>query len=231
MTISYTDEMKFPQSESGGYNWGAILNGVMEALDRGQELTFTFGEDVDAGECVAISSADGRVYKADATSATLTPAIGFAPNDVTSGNDGKVRYFGYVDVDTAFSGASISWSPGEPVYPDSVAGRICKTQYSWANPIGYAKGATDSSWTTRIIVQPNPWDGPLNQWLAERLGQDVRTSASPTFAGLSIGEDPGLTGILEIDDGANWNVQLQFAGGILIGQTIAASSGATATWT
>lgn len=181
MTISYTEEMKFPQSESGGYNWGAILNGVLEALDSGQELTFTFGEDVDAGECVAINSTDGRIYKADAKSATLTPAIGFAPNDVTSGNDGKVRYFGYVDVDTAFSaGASISWSAGEAVYPDSVAGRICKTQYSWANPVGYAKGATDSSWNTRVVVQPNAWDGALNQWLQ-----------NPTFASVMVCDSAG----------------------------------------
>ena len=54
MTINYTDEMKLPLQEDGSYNWGAVLNGVFELLDKGHELTFTFGETVTAGAVVAI---------------------------------------------------------------------------------------------------------------------------------------------------------------------------------
>lgn len=156
MTISYTDEMKMPLNEDGGYNWGAIFNGIVELLDKGHELTFTFAETVSGGEVVALK-ADGEIYKANALDSDLTPAIGFAPYAVTAGNEGKVRYFGWIDVDTSFSAGATkrSWSAGEPVYPDSVAGRICKTHQSWANPVGYAKGATDASYTTRIVIQPS----------------------------------------------------------------------------
>jgi hypothetical protein len=41
----------------------------------------------------------------------------------------------------------------------------------------------------------------------------------------------GITGTLTLDDGANWNVQLRFNGGILEEQTIGASTSATAIWT
>ena len=44
MTINYTEEMKLPQPDGSPYNWLAILNGIVEALDAGAELTFVFGE-------------------------------------------------------------------------------------------------------------------------------------------------------------------------------------------
>jgi hypothetical protein len=40
----------------------------------------------------------------------------------------------------------------------------------------------------------------------------------------------GLTGTLTLDDGANWRIVLTFTNGILTSQSIAASSGAGATW-
>ena len=49
MSTSYTEEAKFPLLDTGSQNWGAAMNGVMEALDAGAELTFTFGENVTAG--------------------------------------------------------------------------------------------------------------------------------------------------------------------------------------
>ena len=152
---SFTEEAKFALLDTGAQDWGAVVNGVLEALDAGAELTFVFGENVTAGDCVALSSTDGKVYKAASNDSTLTPAIGFAPNTVTSGNKGKVRWFGWIDVDTSFSYTdSVSFSPGDPVYVGSVAGRLAKTQYSFANYLGYAKSFTDADFTTRIIIHP-----------------------------------------------------------------------------
>lgn len=152
--ISYTSEAKFPLSEDGGYNWGAIINGVFEALDRGMELTFSAGENIAAGDVVALKS-NGSVYKAKATDQALTPAIGIAPSAITSGQEGKVRGFGYIDVDTSYScGASVSWSPGDPAYVGTVAGRLSKTRTSWSGPIGWCKQVTDGSFDTRFFLAP-----------------------------------------------------------------------------
>jgi hypothetical protein len=153
MTVSYTEEGKFPLQEDGGSNWGAIINGVFELLDAGHELTLTAGEAIAAGDAVAVKTSDGLIYKAESNDQTLTPAIGFAPNGITSGNEGKVRSFGWLDVST--SDTSISWSPGEYVYVDSTAGDIDKTRYSWANCLGFAKDFTDASFVTRIGIRPH----------------------------------------------------------------------------
>lgn len=154
MAVTYTEEAKYPLQDDGGANWGAIVNGVLEALDAGAELTFTAGEDIAAGDCVALSR-DGCIYRSASNSSTLTPAIGFAPYAITSGNAGKVRWFGWIDVDTSFSvGDSVSWAAGECAYVGSVAGRLAKTQYSWANAVGYAKSDTDASWVTRFTIDP-----------------------------------------------------------------------------
>lgn len=156
MTINYTEEMKLPQPDGSPYNWLAIFNGIVEALDAGAELTFVFGENVDAGDCVALKSSDGKIYKAASNESELTPAIGFAPNSVSADAQGKVRYFGWIDVNTSWSAdAQCSWSPGECVYVGSVAGRLAKTQYSFANPVGWAKSYTTSDYITRIIIQPD----------------------------------------------------------------------------
>ena len=154
MAISYTQQAKFPLHEDGGYNWGAIINGVFEALDRGFELTFEAGQDISAGDCVALKS-DGAIYKALCTDQTLTPAIGFAPYDIDEGDEGKVRGFGWIDVDTSWSaGADESWSPGEAVYVGDEPGRLSKVHQSWANYLGYAKSHTTADYTTRIFIEP-----------------------------------------------------------------------------
>jgi hypothetical protein len=155
MTTSYTDEAKFTLLDDGSKNWGAVINEMLEALDKGAELTFVYGETVVAGDVVAISLADGKLYKAESNTETLTPALGFAPNAVTVGNKGKVRWFGWIDVDTSFSYTdSVSWSPGQAAYVGSVAGRLAKTRYSWANAVGYAKSFTDDDFTTRFMIHP-----------------------------------------------------------------------------
>ena len=152
MTISYTQEMLFPQLEDGGYNWGAVFNGIVELLDKGLELNFEAGENIGAGDCVAIKMADAKIYKALDTDSTLTPTIGIAPSAITSGNRGKVRYFGWCDIDT--SDTSVSWSPGEYAYVGSTAGKLSKTRQSWSNAVGFAKSWTDSDFTTRLVINP-----------------------------------------------------------------------------
>lgn len=155
MSTSYTEEAKFALLDTGSQNWGAVINGIMEALDAGAELTFIFGENVSAGDAVALKTVDGLVYKAASNDSTLTPAIGFAPNTVVSGNQGKVRWFGWIDVDTSFaSGSSVSWSPGEAVYVGSVAGTLAKTRYSWANYVGWAKSFTTAGLISRVAIEP-----------------------------------------------------------------------------
>lgn len=155
MSTSYTEEAKFPLLDTGSQNWGSAMNGIMEALDAGAELTFVFGENVSAGDAVALKTIDGLVYKAASNDPALTPAIGFAPNTVVSGNQGKVRWFGWIDVDSSFgAGDSVSWSPGECVYLGSVAGHLAKTRYSWANPIGWAKSFTTAGLISRIAIKP-----------------------------------------------------------------------------
>ena len=47
MAINYTEEMKLPMPDGLPYNWTAIFNGIVDQLDAGAELTFTFGENVD----------------------------------------------------------------------------------------------------------------------------------------------------------------------------------------
>lgn len=156
MTINYTNEMKLPMPDGLPYNWVAIINGIVEALDAGAELTFTFGENVAAGDAVALKTTDGKIYKAKSEDSTLTPAIGFSPNLVGANSEGRVRWFGWIDVDTSWSaGDQASWSPGECAYVGSVAGRLAKTQYSWANPVGYAKGFTNASYITRFAIHPH----------------------------------------------------------------------------
>jgi hypothetical protein len=154
MTINYTEEMKMPMPDGLPYNWIAIFNGIVELLDKGAELTFTFGETVAAGDVVALKT-DGKIYKAKATSSTLTPAIGFAPNAVTINTEGKVRYFGWIDVDTSYSyNRQVSFSPGDCVYCSSIAGRLSKASYSYANALGFAKAHTTAGWLTRIVIKP-----------------------------------------------------------------------------
>ena len=42
--------------------------------------------------------------------------------------------------------------------------------------------------------------------------------------------DAGISGVLTLDDGANWRITMTFVLGVLTAVTTAASGGATATW-
>lgn len=194
---SYTPEAKFALLDNGGQDWGSVVNQMLEALDAGAELTFVFGENVSAGEVVSLSMSDGKIYKAASNSETLTPAIGFAPNTVTSGNQGKVRWFGWIDVDTSFSAtASLSWSPGEWAYPGSVAGRLAKTRYSWANAVGWAKSFTDDDLITRFAINPHH----RNDKLVESLTAEKKIAFVSEY-------DNGNSGSSKTIDWGNGNKQ------------------------
>jgi hypothetical protein len=200
MTTSYTPEMKLPLQEDGGYNWGAIINGVLELLDKGFELTFTFGESVSAGDVVAIKTegADhGKIYKAASGDSTLTPAIGIAPSAVTSGNEGKVRHFGWIDIDTSYAaGVNPSWSPGEYAYVDDVAGRLTKSWTDKPDAVGFSKSWTDANYNTRFVIMPqHPYDARFGRM---RLDADVHFDAE---------YDNGNSGASLAIDWANGNKQ------------------------
>lgn len=197
MTINYTEEMKLPMPDGLPYNWVAIINGIVESLDAGAELTFTFGENVSAGDAVSLKSTDGRIYKAQSNDSTLTPAIGFSPNSVSSGAEGKVRWFGWIDIDTSYSAAiNPSWSPGECAYVDSIGGRLAKTQSSWANAVGWAKTNTSSDFTTRFAIRPEP--------RCSRVLRDLLVQKRAVFADEY---DNGESGAAKTIDWTNGNKQ------------------------
>jgi len=174
MTVSYTPEMLFALLEDASGNWGAVLNGVLDLLDHGLELNFEAGENIDAGDCVALKTTDGKIYKALSTSSALTPAIGMAPDDITSEERGKVRYFGWIDVDTSYDATDdLSWSPGEYAYVDDTAGRLCKAAYSFGNAIGYAKSWTSDERITRFVICP--------QHPVDALFESTRITKQVTF--------------------------------------------------
>jgi len=166
MTVSYTDEAKFPLNEDGGANWGAIINGVLEAMDAGLEMTLTAGEAISGGDVIALKASDGKMYKALGTSEALTPAIGIAPEDVANGSEGKVRGFGWIDIST--SSTSVAFTAGDNVYVGAVAGTLSATRSSWGSPVGYAKSDTNNSWDTRICIRP----GPRRAELVDQLSID-----------------------------------------------------------
>ncbi len=201
MSTSYTEEAKFPQLDTGSQNWGAAINGIIEALDAGAELTFVFGENVSAGNAVALKTVDGLVYKAASNDPTLTPAIGFAPNTVVSGNQGKVRWFGWIDVDTSFaSGDSVSFSPGECVYVGSVAGRLAKTRYSWANPMGWAKSFTTEGLISRIAINPHR--------RCSQIVKDLTAEKKIVFVSEIDNGDSGATATIDWNEGNKQKIVL-----------------------
>ncbi len=201
MSTSYTSEAKFAQLDTGSQNWGSVINGITEALDAGAELTFVFGENVSAGDAVAVKTVDGLVYKAASNDSTLTPAIGFAPNTVVSGNQGKVRWFGWIDVDTSFaSGSSVSWSPGDPVYVGSVAGTLAKTRSSWANYLGWAKSFTTTGLMSKIAIEP--------RHRHSELVRDLTAQKKIVFASEIDNGNSGATATIDWNDGNKQKIVL-----------------------
>ncbi len=149
MTVSYTDEAKFPLGPDGGSNWGSICNGIFTALDAGFELTLQAGENIEAENVVCLKI-DGKIYKASSASQVLSVPIGLAPSAISSGQYGKVRGFGWMDITTP----GLSFNAGDAVYLGSTAGTIAKTRQGYGVLLGYCKQSTNNSYDTRIIIQP-----------------------------------------------------------------------------
>lgn len=163
MAVTYTDENKYPLLDSGSSNWGAVANAVYIMISKGFELTLEAGENLSQHDCVCMKT-DGKMYKADADDLTLLPPLGFVPYAITSGQEGKVRGFGWIDFNASWAvAASLSFSPGDLVFASSTAGQISKTRHS-SNQlnIGMAKGETNASFITRILINPVHEPTPKN---------------------------------------------------------------------
>lgn len=209
MTVSYTQEAKYPEQGNGGGNWGAIFNGVLESLDAGIEVTVQAAENIGQYDAVrlakveyaiggidtsndhftvtsqdltgtlivgnrifvkgstgndgtwtintlTLNGADTEIYvDEDITNATVDgtivtvwmykaqanidnmPAIGIVPIAVTSGNNGKVRRYGWIDDNDA---NTWDWDPGQIIYLSAAtAGALVTTAPTRKQIIGIAK--------------------------------------------------------------------------------------------
>jgi hypothetical protein len=100
-------------------------------------LSGTAGEAVTTGDIVCIKDADGLVWKADADSATLRPAIGVVGKGGASG----------ATVEVITSGRLTGWSSlaeGGSAYLSTTAGAVTQTPANgWRQQIGWAVSTTD----------------------------------------------------------------------------------------
>jgi len=154
MTISYTDEQKFALLDTGGGNWGAVINGALTAMDAGREITIEAGENIAQYDAVYIKPVDGKIYKAKADSFSTMSAIGIASNAITSGNQGKVRTLGWIN------NAGWSFTAGDIIYLDAAtAGAVTATAPDKSQIIGTAKT------TTKILIIPELPENEAKKWL------------------------------------------------------------------
>jgi hypothetical protein len=142
MALSYTTHQKFPLLDTGGNNWGAIINAALTAMDAGREITLEAGENISQYDAVYVKS-DGKIYKAKADSASTMPAIGICPYAITSGNDGKIRVVGWIQ------NAGWAWTIGAKLYlSNSTAGGLTETAPALPQSVGVAITANT------IIIDP-----------------------------------------------------------------------------
>lgn len=101
----------------------------------GQQLQA--GENISAGDLVAIKDADGEVYKAKADDATLRPAIGIAETTVVDDEYVEIKQLGRVTNESGLS-------EGKPVYLSETAGDVTQTpKGEYAQVVGVAITTTD----------------------------------------------------------------------------------------
>lgn len=143
MGLTYTTQQKFPLLDSGGNNWGAIINAALMAMDAGREITIEAGENISQYEVVYIST-DGKMYKAKADSASTMPAVGICPYAVTSGNDGKVRVVGWIQ------NGSWSFTAGDKIYVSSGTAGALTANKPAINPMFFGIALTSDT----IIIDP-----------------------------------------------------------------------------
>jgi len=151
--VTFTSEQKLPMSGSGGGNWGAVINGLTNQLDKGFEVTLVAGEAIKAWDAVYLKN-DGKMWKAKADAVSTLPAIGVVPADVAISAQGKVRLFGWIDYDDT-SKTALTATRGDEIYvSNTVAGELTTTAPTLAQLIGIAK-TTTTDHITRIMIVPS----------------------------------------------------------------------------
>ena len=222
MSISFTEEGKYPLLDDGSRNWGAVINGILTALDQGFMVTFEAGEALKKHDVVCLKTTDVKMYKADNDDLTLLPPIGLVVTDVASGDNGKVVAFGWADFEASWAvAASLSYTVNDLIYVDSTAGRITSTRPQNANLLGRVKEDTDASFITKMFIHP-PFDRNLitqkESIAIENLAADGDIANRPIFVsptaieiislgvlsqGTPAGIDDSNTSVLTIADDAS----------------------------
>jgi len=155
MTVAYTSEGKLAKADTDVRLWGSAFNGNFDSLDAGFFITLEAGENIDQYSACCIAAADGKMYKADANVATRRPCIGMAPAAITSGSNGRLQLFGWMDYDdSAFSSAGLAATRNDLLYLCEVAGELTVTPPANPQVVGIAKTSTAIN-VTRILINPD----------------------------------------------------------------------------
>jgi len=94
--------------------------------NSGITTTMTAGEDIDRRDLVCIEANTGVIIKADANSATTTPAIGIATENIDDGNPGEILLHGFAEADSK----SWNWNEGAVLYASTSTGNMTETKPS-----------------------------------------------------------------------------------------------------
>jgi len=184
MTLSYTDESRYPLLDNGSGNSGAVANGIYALIDGGRDMLFQAGEVGIVKHCIVHLHTDGTIRKADADDSTRLSAIGITMSAITSGNWGRVRVLGWVDYDDT-SKTALGATRGDILYVSSTAGELTKTKPTTANAqiFGYAKTTTAAN-ITRIVINPQINFAKVTQLMqipVENLAADADIADRPIF--------------------------------------------------
>jgi len=112
-----------------------VANCWNKILDKAPS-TLTAGEDLTAGQMVAVKDADGKVYKADADDADVRPCIGAAETTVSSGDAVSIVFSGWRN-----DGSSLK--EGDLIYLSTTAGSTTQTGGSGKQVVGVAFSTTE----------------------------------------------------------------------------------------
>jgi hypothetical protein len=125
---------------------GKLDSTVMPAGVGSDSKTMTAGENLSAGNLVYISSADGKVYKADATNSAKF-AVGFVLAAITANATGTVYFEGSI------TGLSSLTAGTTYFLSASTAGAVSATVPTTAGHIVQYIGVATS--TTEVTFEPN----------------------------------------------------------------------------
>jgi hypothetical protein len=175
--MDYSEEAQYPLLDTGATNWGPVLNAIFEAIDAGREFNLVAGENIAQYNAICMK-ADGKMWKAKADSLDTMFFIGIAPEAVTLGLSGKLRWNGWIE------NVGWAWTVGAPLYLSvSSAGALTETQPSTnALPIAIAKTAT------KIVITPSIPLPPKTSW------KDVSALSGVGFTDWSLTTD-GLNAV------------------------------------